>query len=361
MILLVAGLYSLASCMVWLERSIVAYVNHRAVPQWNALFRPFQDGFCILWQGRLEATVESRWRTRIGPVFYLALATFAFVTIPFGYVMPLSVDRGPLVLEIAPGMDVGLLGTLAAFFFSALYLVHFGAGTDEALRGERWIADQLPMGLSLLAIVSLCGSTRLETIILSQAATETWCCGVQPVAAAIFICAAAANPARTALQANPTSDEKIEIQDAHCLQRNPREFAEYLHSIAMAYLFVIVFLGGWHLWGLTPFVSAADVTVWGALARMAVLHVKVGLVIVGTTWISCTSLRIRVHRLREKLRTHLVPLGAVNLGLIAVTTVLQTDERESMSVLAAASWGLFGLWLIAVAARTHSGTEHEPA
>ncbi len=357
MILFVGGLYSLAAYLVWFERAYDVYVTNRELPSWNgyqALFRPLYDGFFVFLQwssvSTVESTFESTFRTRVGPILYLALATFAFVTIPFGYVLPFSTDSDPIVLTIAAGMDLGLLVTLATFALTALYLATLGIGIDNLARGERWFANQLPMGLSLFGILTLCGSARLETIILKQAASGVWWVAVQPLGCTIFIGAALAAPARRRLHPCSQNDSEVEIQSGNHFQVRPYELAEYLQVIAVSYLFVIVFFGGWHLWWLAPAAEPEDVTILGAMTRFAVLHVKVGLVVVGVIWLRCYLPSRPTHRVSEKLQTMLVPLGTVNLLL---TAGWQAFGSQSYGVLAAISWSLLALWLIFVALVDH--------
>ncbi len=54
--------------------------------------------------------------------------------------------------------------------------------------------------------------------------------------------------------------------------------AEFLHMMTAAFLIVILFLGGWHFWGITG--TTDDVTWWQALLRILVLGAKTMLVIV---------------------------------------------------------------------------------
>ena len=53
--------------------------------------------------------------------------------------------------------------------------------------------------------------------------------------------------------------------------------AEFIHMVTAAFLIVILFLGGWHFWGLT---GTQEVAAWPiALLRIVVLLAKVGAVI----------------------------------------------------------------------------------
>ena len=48
-------------------------------------------------------------------------------------------------------------------------------------------------------------------------------------------------------------------------------FAEYLHMITVSFLAVVLFFGGWHLWGVAPWTDANHETWAGALIRVILL------------------------------------------------------------------------------------------
>ena len=56
-------------------------------------------------------------------------------------------------------------------------------------------------------------------------------------------------------------------------------------AIGVALLAVIIYFGGWHFWGLAPYVERNDVTLWGGLLRVAVLSIKVLMMIAFFMWV----------------------------------------------------------------------------
>jgi NADH-quinone oxidoreductase subunit H len=104
--------------------------------------------------------------------------------------------------------------------------------------------------------------------------------------------------------------------------------------ITAAFLIVILFFGGWHLWGLTG--SMDDVTWPIAILRIVVLGVKVLLIILFFMLVRWSWPRFRFDQLMALAWKVMLPLGLVNLVTIAVLTEYFT--KESVWLRVAVSW-----------------------
>ena len=92
--------------------------------------------------------------------------------------------------------------------------------------------------------------------------------------------------------------------------------AEFLHMIMAAFLIVILFLGGWHFWGLT---GSGDLISWPmALLRIAVFTVKVLGVILFFMLVRWSWPRFRFDQLMGLAWNIMLPLGMVNVVVVAV-------------------------------------------
>jgi NADH-quinone oxidoreductase subunit H len=110
---------------------------------------------------------------------------------------------------------------------------------------------------------------------------------------------------------------------------------EYLHMVTAAFLIVILFLGGWHFWGLT---GAGDLVTWPvAILRVLVLMVKVLAVIFFFMVARWSWPRFRYDQLMGLAWLVMLPLGMVNLVFVAVWR--EYGDR------AAAAWGTSAMWL----------------
>src|SRR5438270_8384710 len=97
--------------LILLERKVASWVQDRLGPNrvgpWG-LLQPIADGLKFIFKEEIIPAGADKVLFLIAPVSILATATVVFATIPFGYVIP-SGSGQPIVLTVAPGMDIGLL------------------------------------------------------------------------------------------------------------------------------------------------------------------------------------------------------------------------------------------------------------
>jgi NADH-quinone oxidoreductase subunit H len=116
--------------------------------------------------------------------------------------------------------------------------------------------------------------------------------------------------------------------------------------VTAALLIVILFLGGWHLWGVT---GSREIVGWGqALARVLVLLAKVFLVILFMMLVRWTWPRFRFDQLMNLAWKFMLPLGLVNLVVVAVLGELSANGTLSGHV--AVFWTILGGWIALAAA-----------
>jgi NADH-quinone oxidoreductase subunit H len=92
--------------------------------------------------------------------------------------------------------------------------------------------------------------------------------------------------------------------------------AEVVHMVTASFLIVILFLGGWHFWGLTG--SGEEVTWLQAVLRVAVLLVKVAAVILFFMLVRWSWPRFRFDQLMGIAWRVMLPWGMLNLVVLAV-------------------------------------------
>ena len=122
------------------------------------------------------------------------------------------------------------------------------------------ISYELPLGLGILGVVLVAGSLRLDTIIAEQARCGTWNILTQPLGFLVFCVAAFAEAARLPFDLPEAEQELVGGYHTEYLGIKLMMYlvAEFLHMVTAAFLLVILFLGGWHLWGVTGAGDAVD-------------------------------------------------------------------------------------------------------
>ena len=189
-----------------------------------------------------------------------------FAVIPFGSVIPPDLFPAswgitkPIRLVAAPGVDVGMIYVFAVSSIAVYGVVLGGWASNNkysflgGLRsGAQLISYELPLGLGIIGVVLVTGSLRLDAIISHQAQTGVWNVFTQPLGFVVFCVAAFAEAARLPFDL-PEAEQEL-VGGYHTeysgIKLMMYMVAEFLHMITAAFLIVILFLGGWHFWGLT--------------------------------------------------------------------------------------------------------------
>lgn len=368
-VLAIFGLMTAAAYLVLLERWMAAWVQDRKGPnrvgipltkiKMFGLGQPLADGLkMILKEEYVPAHVDKALYV-LAPISILITALAVYAVIPFGSVLPpvdgpqvagvdLSSD-GPIELVVAPGVNVGLV-YIFALSSMAVYGVILGGWASNnkysflgALRSSaQLISYELPLSLGILSVVLASSSMQLEQIIDLQASSGLWNIIAQPLGCLVFLVASFAEAGRLPFDL-PECEQEL-IGGYHTEYAGMKLLlyliAEFMHMVTAAFLLVILFLGGWHLWGVT---GSDEVVTWGVgLARMAVLLGKVLLVILFMMLVRWSWPRFRFDQLMALAWKAMLPLGLVNLLLMAVVGEYGETIRQHWGTLGllALSWGV---------------------
>jgi NADH-quinone oxidoreductase subunit H len=226
---------------------------------------------------------------------------------------------------LAPNLDVGVV-YIFALSSIAVYGVLLGGWASNSkysfLGGLRssaqMVAYELPLGLGLLGVVLATGSLRLNDIIHYQAENGWWFAFAQPLGFLVFVVAAFAEAGRLPFDLPEAEQELVGGYHTEYAGMKLVLFltAEFIHMITASFLIVILFLGGWHLWGLTP--NRESITWFGALLRIAILLGKIFCVIFFFMMIRWSWPRFRFDQLMSLAWKVMLPLGLTNLVAMAI-------------------------------------------
>jgi len=188
---------------------------------------------------------------------------------------------------------------------------------------------------------------RLESIIDQQASLGVWNAFVQPLGFVVFLVASFAEAARLPFDLPEAEQELIGGYHTEYAGMKLLLFliAEFLHMVVAAFLITILFLGGWHFWGLTGAVGE-DITWLTAILRVVVLVTKIFLVILFFMLVRWSWPRFRFDQLMALAWKVMLPLGLINFVAVAVMVEWGwLDTRNPSSIWLAV---LFG-WVVAFA------------
>ena len=384
--LLVGGLMTAAAYLVLVERWIAAWVQDRRGPnrvgvpltkiRLFGLGQPLADGLKIILKEDFTPSHVDKVLYNAAPLVLLAASLAIFAAIPFGSVLPPLGIEGlpdPVPFLVAPGLDVGVLWVFALSSI-AVYGVLLGGWASNNKYGflgglrssAQLVAYEIPLGLGLLGVVLAAGSLELDVVMTQQANTGIWYAFAQPLGFIVFLVAAFAEAARLPFDL-PEAEQEL-VGGYHTEYSGIKLLlflvAEFLHMVTAAFLIVILFLGGWHLWGVT---GSGDEIGWGtALIRFGVFSGKVLAVILFFMLVRWSWPRFRFDQLMNLAWKVMLPLGIANLVIVAIVEEFRPQMTEAMGASAAGwvalllPWAVFLLGWITAGVLTPSGTDNRP-
>lgn len=246
------------------ERKVMAAIQRRRGPNvvgmWG-LLQPLADGLKLIVK---ELVIPSHANSRIfivAPLFALALSFMNWTVIPFDCI-DLSEHnditellRAAQFIEQSDMADTryGILTILAISGLSVYWITLAGWSSNSkyaflgALRSAaQMISYEVVVSLTILPVTCMAGSANLTEIVLAQH-TTTW--NIVPLlpAAVLFFIAMVAETNRTPFDLPEAEAELVAGYNVEYASITFAMFflAEYGNMILSAFLFVILFLGGW--------------------------------------------------------------------------------------------------------------------
>ncbi len=293
----------IALFLVWWERKVSGHIQQRFGPMmtgWHGWRQTVADALKLLQKEDITPSTVDR------PVFYWApiicfVAAFAaYVTIPFG--------KGLIISDL----NIGILFIIAITTFTIISLLMAGWGSNNKyalLGGMRSAAQvvsyEVPMVVSVLAVVLFAGSLSMVDIVQSQSKIYEWYIfrlPFGPIAFIVYIIAATAETNRTPFDI-PEAEQ--ELVAGFNIEYSGMKFAmfflaEFVNMFTVSAIGTTLFLGGWQ----GPFLPS-----WVWFFGKTLVLVFVFMLF---RW---TYPRLRVDQLMEFSWKFLIPVAFANLIL----------------------------------------------
>ena len=334
--------------LIYLERKISAYIQDRIGPNRTGfdfglpalavlrgklgLGQSLADGLKFLLKEDFRAANADKGLFTLAPMAIITPALIGFAIIPWAgvWVCPsfsllgLEIQGGPVHITGA-SVGVGII-YLVAVASMGVYGVTLGGWASNnkysffgGLRASaQMISYEIPLGLSLLAVLLLVGTIMPDQIVRHQL-EHGWLVFSQPVAAFVFFTAILAEASRAPFD-NPEAEQEL-VGGYHTEYSSMRFalyfLAEYAHMVTSAAFFVLLFLGGWDL---IPFVGTDTVvsaSLLGVLLKFAIYFGKVLLVVAMMMVVRWTLPRIRYDQVMMMAWQAIIPLSLVVVVMTA--------------------------------------------
>lgn len=324
---------------IWLERKVAGWAQDRFGPNrvgpWG-LLQPIADGAKFFLKEDYIPGHVDKMLFVLAPWISYTVAGIGFFVLPWAGRLDASTIPW-LGSHLAPGerlldvqvvsLNVGLLYILAVMSLSVYGIVLGGWSSNNkysfygAMRAcAQMLSYEIPMGLCILVVVLTMGSLRLEEMVIEQARTGVWNVFYHPIAALILFITALAEANRAPFD---LAEAEQELVGGYHTEYSALKFgmfflAEYASMITTSALIVVLFFGGWHIWGVSA-LSPESTSLGAVVLKMLVMGVKVALMIFTYMWIRWSLPRFRFDQLMRLAWKSLVP---ISLGLFALAVLL---------------------------------------
>jgi NADH-quinone oxidoreductase subunit H len=299
------------------ERKILAWFQMRLGPIWCGpwgLLQPAADAVKLVLKEDLTPADADPLLYRFAPAIGVLTAVLAYAVIPFGT----FADGSPIAIA---DLNVGILFVLAAASLG-VYGIALGGWASQskwpllgAIRSTaQMISYELAMGLSIIGVLLLAGTTNLNGITAAQSAHHFWYVIPQFVGFLIYFITATAETNRAPFDLPEAETELVAgfHTEYSSLRFGMFFVAEYINMITVSCIATLLFLGG----GDGPFLSVQPYlsVVWFMLKVAFFLFVLI--------WMRATLPRLRYDRLMAFGWKVLLPVAVLNVLVTATVVAL---------------------------------------
>lgn len=314
----------------YFERKIAAYLQDRRGPNRAGpfgLLQPLADGLKLFMKEEIIPNTPNKFLFILGPCLAMLTAMMTSAVIPWGGTI--DVFGRPVSLQIAD-INIGILFIFGVVSMGVYGIMIGGWASNNkfsllaALRGaSQVISYELPMGLSLIALLFITGSLKMSAIVGGQ--LDQWYnITYQPLGFLIFFICALAECNRTPFDL-PEAENELNFgyhQEYSSMKLGFYLFAEYINMFISSVVMATLFFGGYDI----PFVNDAALgqsigANWLAVLEAISLIGKVAIFIFTFMWIRWTIPRFRYDQLMNLGWKGLIPLSLINM-LITAAVVL---------------------------------------
>ena len=300
------------------ERKVLAWFQLRLGPIWCGpwgLMQPAADAVKLVLKEDLTPATADPFIYKIAPALAVLTALMAYAIIPFGTFpdgTPISIANPNVgILFILAMGAVGVYGIALGGWASQSKWPLLGAIRSTA----QLISYELAMGLSIVGVLLLAGTTDLHGIVSAQSRTHIWFFIPQFIGFLIYAITATAETNRAPFDLPEAETELVAgfHTEYSSLRFGTFFVAEYVNMITVSAIGTLLFLGG----GDGPFVQQIP---WLSIGWFLL---KVALLLFGLIWLRATLPRLRYDRLMAFGWKVLLPVALVNLLATAALVALR--------------------------------------
>jgi len=290
-----------AMFLIWWERKVSAHIQSRFGPMrvgWHGVLQSIADAVKLLLKEDIRPARADKLIWWLAPFFAVVPSVMVFVAIPFGRTLvPRDLNIG--ILYIMAISSVCVIG---------VFMAGWGSNNKYSLlggmrAGAQIISYELPLVLSIIAVVMRAGTPSMQKIVASQGSCWNIFHPDMMLVSVIYMISATAEVNRTPFD---IPEAESELVAGFHTEYSGMKFAmffvgEYTNLFIVAAIATTLFLGGWHGPILPP-------VVWFLIKTYALVFVWM--------WVRWTFPRVRVDQLMAFAWKVLTPAALVNLAIV---------------------------------------------
>lgn len=325
-VIVVLSLVTGAAVMVFLERKISAYIQNRIGPNRvgpRGWLQPIADVVKLAMKEDIVPKSANRFIHDLAPILSISIALSTFAVIPFGdtidlfgrHIKLMIADVNIGMLYILALTSVGVYGiTLAGWSSNSKYSLLGGLRSSAQL-----ISYELSMGLSIIGVMMIAGTLRLDQVVLKQTRylggwLPAWNLFLQPIGFITFMVASFAETNRLPFD---LPEAEPELVGGYHTEYSGMKFglfflSEYANMITSSALITTLFLGGWSI----PYIENLGLSPTSqSLLQVGAFLTKVFVVLMFYIVVRWTIPRFRYDQLMNLGWKVMLPLAIANILL----------------------------------------------
>lgn len=347
MAVVISAIMTAVPLLIWLERKVVAAVQVRLGPNRvgpHGILQTFADGIKLLWKEEITPANVDRWMYFAAPVVVMIPALTVAAVIPFGSTLRIGQFETRLQITDVP---VGVLFILAITSLGVYGIVLSGWASNSkysllgGLRSSaQMVSYELPMGLAAVAAILIAsradaGMSLWQIVEGQKGGFWNWnfLWWVVPGLVA-FLTFTICGIAETNRAPFDLPEAETELVAGYHTEYSSMKFAmfflaEYANMLNVSAISATLFLGGWRSpieIGLVP-----EGSLLAALGSVFWFCLKVFLFMLFFIWLRATMPRLRYDQLMRFTWKGLVPVGLVNIMVIATLLTLFYGRPTAVS------------------------------
>ncbi|MCO5233528.1 MAG: NADH-quinone oxidoreductase subunit NuoH [Chitinophagales bacterium] len=326
---------TIAAYSTYGERKVAAFIQDRIGPNKAGpfgLMQPLADGMKMLMKEDFVPQQANKFLFHIAPGLSMLTALMVSAVIPWGKTLMIG---GRSISVQVTDINIGILYVLSVVSLGVYGIMIGGWASNNkyslmgALRASsQMISYELPMGLSLIALLMVTGTMSFNEIAAQQSGWNgmQWNIVYQPIGFVLFLVCAFAEANRTPFD---LPECEAELVGGYHTEYSSMKlgfflFAEYAHMFVSSAIISTLYFGGYNFPGIN--------TLYHILPHNIVTLIGIGVLMIKTLffiflfmWVRWTIPRFRYDQLMNLGWKRMVPIAIVNI-IITAGVVLLFDK-----------------------------------